>query len=98
MEDGRRDSEAVADAEQFAIQGALRIFDQALTPEICSLLIDTFKLNLDNQNKKHEELMRIIHEAERNLQSIERNPNHAHHSNLASYNMQEYIGEKKIIF
>ncbi|MBJ9720983.1 hypothetical protein I5515_04130 [Acinetobacter calcoaceticus] len=53
---------------------------------------------LDNQNKKHEELMRIIHEAERNLQSIERNPNHAHHSNLASYNMQEYIGEKKIIF
>ncbi len=52
MEDGRRDSEAVADAEQFAIQGALRIFDQALTPEICSLLIDTFKLNLDNQNKK----------------------------------------------
>jgi len=53
---------------------------------------------LDNQSKKHDELMRIIHEAERNLQSIERNPNHAHHSNLASYNMQEYIGEKKIIF
>ncbi|WP_368077785.1 hypothetical protein [Acinetobacter oleivorans] len=51
---------------------------------------------LDSQNKRHQELMRIIQEAERNLQSIERNPNHAHHSNLASYNMQEYIGEKKL--
>ncbi|VAX45338.1 hypothetical protein [Acinetobacter calcoaceticus] len=53
---------------------------------------------LDTQNKRHQELMRIIQEAEINLQSIERNPNHAHHSNLASYNIQEYIGEKKIIF
>jgi hypothetical protein len=52
MEDRRRDSEAVADEEQFAIQGSLRIFDQALTPEICSLLIDTFKLNLDKQQTK----------------------------------------------
>jgi|GEM_PF-202693 len=51
---------------------------------------------LDSQNKRHQELMRIIQEAERNLQSIERNPNHAHHSNLASYNMQEYIGVKKL--
>jgi len=51
---------------------------------------------LDSQNKRHQELMRIIQEAERNLQSIERNPNHAHHSNLASYNMQEYIGDKKL--
>nr|WP_312824039.1 hypothetical protein [Acinetobacter oleivorans] len=51
---------------------------------------------LDSQNKRHQELMRIIQEAERNLQSIERNPNHAHHSNLASYNMQEYISEKKL--
>lgn len=51
---------------------------------------------LDSQNKRHQELMRIIQEAERNLQSIERNPNHAHHSNLASYNMQEYIGNKKL--
>ncbi|GAM31481.1 hypothetical protein P23_1997 [Acinetobacter calcoaceticus] len=42
--------------------------------------------------------MRIIQEAEQNLQSIERNPNHAHHSNLASYNLQGYISEKKIIF
>lgn len=53
---------------------------------------------LDTQNKRHQELMRIIQEAEKNLQIIERNPNHAHHSNLASYNMQQYIGEKKIIF
>jgi hypothetical protein len=51
---------------------------------------------LDSQNKRHQELMRIIQEAERNLQSIERTPNHAHHSNLASYNMQEYIGDKKL--
>lgn len=51
---------------------------------------------LDSQNKRHQEFMRIIQEAERNLQSIERNPNHAHHSNLASYNMQEYIGDKKL--
>ncbi|MCH2071684.1 MULTISPECIES: hypothetical protein [Acinetobacter calcoaceticus/baumannii complex] len=53
---------------------------------------------LDTQNKRHQELMRIIQEAEQNLQSIERNPNHAHHSNLASYNLQGYISEKKIIF
>ncbi|KQE76314.1 hypothetical protein APB92_09775, partial [Acinetobacter pittii] len=53
---------------------------------------------LDTQNKRHQELMQIIQEAEKNLQSIERNPNHAHHSNLASFHMQQYIGEKKIIF
>ncbi|TDM66780.1 hypothetical protein C5B72_04085 [Acinetobacter sp. KU 011TH] len=53
---------------------------------------------LDTQNKRHQELMRIIQEAEQNLQSIERNPNHGHHSNLASYNLQGYISEKKIIF
>jgi len=53
---------------------------------------------LDTQNKRHQELMRIIQEAERNLQSIERNQNNAHHSNLASYNLQGYISEKRIIF
>ncbi|RQL71365.1 hypothetical protein BJI62_04275 [Acinetobacter pittii] len=53
---------------------------------------------LDTQNKRHQELMQIIQEAEKNLQSIERNPNHAHHSNLASFHMQQYIGEKKNYF
>ncbi|EMI9731507.1 hypothetical protein R7T79_003346 [Acinetobacter baumannii] len=39
---------------------------------------------LDTQNKRHQELMRIIQEAEKNLQTIERNPNRVSHSNLAS--------------
>ncbi|WP_225873546.1 hypothetical protein [Acinetobacter baumannii] len=46
---------------------------------------------LDTQNKRHQELMRIIQEAEKNLQTIERNPNRVSHSNLASYNLQKYI-------
>ena len=39
--------------------------------------------------------MRIIQEAEKNLQTIERNPNRVSHSNLASYNLQKYISDKK---
>ncbi|MFX6487512.1 hypothetical protein ABTG24_18145, partial [Acinetobacter baumannii] len=50
------------------------------------------------QNKRHQELMRIIQEAEKNLQTIERNPNRVSHSNLASYNLQKYISDKKIFF
>lgn len=51
---------------------------------------------LDTQNKRHQELMRIIQEAEKNLQTIERNPNRVSHSNLASYNLQKYINDKKV--
>ncbi|MFK7337734.1 hypothetical protein [Acinetobacter baumannii] len=51
---------------------------------------------LDTQNKRHQELMRIIQEAEKNLQTIERNPNRVSHSNLASYNLQKYISDKKV--
>lgn len=43
-------------------------------------------------------LMRIIQEAEKNLQTIERNPNRVSHSNLASYNLQKYISDKKVFF
>ena len=50
---------------------------------------------LDTQNKRHQELMRIIQEAEKNLQTIKRNPNRVSHSNLASYNLQKYISDKK---
>ncbi len=50
---------------------------------------------LDSQNKKHQELMRIIQEAEKNLQTIERNPNRVSHSNLASYTLQNYLSDKK---
>ncbi len=53
---------------------------------------------LDTQNKRHQELMRIIQEAEKNLQTIERNPNRVSHSNLASYNLQKYISDKKVFF
>ncbi|ENU42481.1 hypothetical protein IC800_12430 [Acinetobacter seifertii] len=53
---------------------------------------------LDSQNKKHQELMRIIQEAEKNLQTIERNPNRVSHSNLASYTLQNYLSDKKVFF
>ena len=55
---------------------------------------------LDTQNKRHQQLMQIVHEAEKNLQTIEDNPNHVHHSNLASYNvnMKEYLNEGKLTF
>lgn len=52
---------------------------------------------LDTQNKRHQELMQIIQEAE-NLQSIERNPNHAHHSNLASFSYATIYRREKNYF
>ncbi len=43
-------------------------------------------------------MQQSLQEAEKNLQTIERNPNRVSHSNLASYNLQKYISDKKIFF
>jgi hypothetical protein len=54
MEDGRRAgaSDEVISEEAKAIQGSLRIFDNAITDEFCDVLLETFKLHLDEKEHK----------------------------------------------
>ena len=52
---------------------------------LCSVFILGYAVYVDSQNKKRQELMKIVNDAEHSLNSSQHNPNYVKHSRLATY-------------
>lgn len=52
---------------------------------VCSVFILGYASYVDSQNKKRQELIKIVNDAEHSLKAIQHNPNYVKHANLSTY-------------
>ncbi|MFM6906875.1 MAG: hypothetical protein ACKOUU_12815 [Acinetobacter tjernbergiae] len=56
---------------------------------ICSVFTLGYAAYVDAQNKKRQELMKIVNDAEHSLNTIQHNPNYKKRTNLSSYKQKQ---------
>ncbi|MBC9228089.1 hypothetical protein GWP85_08850 [Acinetobacter beijerinckii] len=52
---------------------------------VCSVFVLGYASYVDSQNKKRQELIKIVNDAEHSLKAIQHNPNYVKHANLSTY-------------
>ncbi len=59
---------------------------------VCSVFVLGYASYADAQNKKREELIKIVNDAEHSLNEIQHNPNYVkHNTHLSSYKQKSWI-------